>query len=49
MQKLDFLCFGQGHNGLFTGGTDVTLFSAIRTHKGHLVHAKQENTYFHAV
>ena len=41
------LCVGQGHNALFTrGGTDVTLFCAIRTHKGHLGHAKQENTNF---
>ena len=49
MHKSDFLCVGQGHNGLFTRGTDVTLFSAIRTHKGHLGHAKQENTNFHIV
>ena len=47
MHKSDFLCVGQGHNALFTrGGTDVTLFCAIRTHKGHLGHAKQENTNF---
>ena len=49
MHKFYFLCVGQGHNALFTRGTDVTLFSAIRTHKGHLGHAKQENTYFRAV
>ena len=49
MHKSDFLCVGQGHNGLFTRGTDVTLFSAIRTHKGHLGHAKQEHTNFHIV
>ena len=27
----------------------MTLFSAIRAHKGHLGHAKQENTNFHVV
>ena len=42
MHKSDFLCVGQGHNALFTRGTDVTLFSAIRAHKRHLGHAKQE-------
>ena len=49
MHKFYFLCVGQGHNALFTRGTDVTLFSAIRTHKGHLGHAKQEHTNFHIV
>ena len=49
LHKSHFLCDGQGHNALFTHWTDVTLFSAIRTHKGHLGHAKQENTYLHAV
>ena len=40
MQKSHFVCDGQGHNALFRGWTDVTLFSAIRTHRGHLGHAK---------
>ena len=40
LHKSYFLCDGQGHNALFTHWTDVTLFSAIRTHRGHLGHAK---------
>ena len=40
LHKSHFLCDGQGHNALFTHWTDVTLFSAIRTHRGHLGHAK---------
>ena len=40
LHKSRFLCDGQGHNALFTHWTDVTLFSAIRTHRGHLGHAK---------
>ena len=40
LDKSHFRCDGQGHNALFTDWTDVTLFSAIRTHRGHLGHAK---------